>query len=52
MFRIGRKFVHVGAEKIITLYEVQVSVELENFSFTFNDAKDYATSENLQKILI
>ncbi len=52
MFRIGRKFVHVGAEKIITLYQVQVYVELENFSFTFNDAEDYATSENRQKILI
>ena len=24
-------------------------VELENFSFTFNDAEDYATSENWQK---
>ncbi len=52
MFRIGRKFVHVDAEKIITLYQVQVYVELENFRFTFNDAEDYATSENWQKILI
>jgi hypothetical protein len=25
---------------------------LENFSFTNNDAEDYATSENWQKILI
>jgi hypothetical protein len=25
---------------------------LENFSFTFNDAEDYATSENWQKNLI
>ncbi len=52
MFRIGRKFVHVGAEKIITLNHLQVYVELENFRFTFNDAEDYATSENRQKILI
>ncbi len=52
MFHIGRKFVHVGAEKIITLYQLQVYVELENFRFTFNDAEDYATSENRQKILI
>jgi hypothetical protein len=52
VLRIGRKFVHVGAEKIITLYQVQVYVELENFSFTFNDAEDYANSENRQKILI
>jgi hypothetical protein len=27
-------------------------VELENFSFTFNDAEDYATSEKWQKIII
>ena len=52
MFRIGRKFVHVGVEKIITLYQVQVYVELENFRFTFNDAEDYATSETWQKIFI
>jgi hypothetical protein len=25
---------------------------LENFSFTFNDAEDYATAETWQKILI
>jgi hypothetical protein len=25
---------------------------LENFSFTFNDAEDYATSEKWQKIFI
>jgi hypothetical protein len=25
---------------------------LENFNFTFNDAEDYATSENWQKIFI
>jgi hypothetical protein len=25
---------------------------LENFSFTFNDAEDYATSEKWQKICI
>jgi hypothetical protein len=25
---------------------------LENFSFTFNDAEDYATSEKWQKLLI
>jgi hypothetical protein len=49
VFRIGRKFVHVGAEKIITLYQLQVYVELKNFRFTFNDAEDYATSENRQK---
>ncbi len=52
VFRMGCNFVHVGAEKIITLYYVQVYVELENFSFTFNDAEDYATSENWQKMFI
>jgi hypothetical protein len=52
MFRIRRKTVHVGVEKIIPLYKIQVYVELENFSFTFNDAEDYAASEKLQKIFI
>ncbi len=52
MFRIGRKFVHVGTKKIITLYQLQVYIELKNFRFTFNDAEDYATSENRQKIFI
>jgi hypothetical protein len=37
---IERKVVHVGAEKIITLYLYQVT--FEDFSFTFNDAEDYA----------
>ena len=50
MFRIRRKTVHVGVEKIIPLYKIQVYVELENFSFTFNDAEDYATSAKWQKI--
>jgi hypothetical protein len=45
MFHIGRKTVHVGAEKFIKLYWTQIYVELENFSFTSNDAGDYATSE-------
>ncbi len=51
MFHIGRKPVHDGAEKIITLYYA-VYVELETFSFTFNDAENYATSEKWQKIFI
>jgi hypothetical protein len=42
MFCIERKVAHVGAEKIITLYLYQVSVKFEDFSFTFNDAEDYA----------
>jgi hypothetical protein len=31
--------------KIITLYEKQVSVDFEDFCFTFNDAEDYTSSE-------
>jgi hypothetical protein len=31
---------------------IQVYVELEIFSFTLNDAEDYATSENWQKVFI
>jgi hypothetical protein len=42
MFCIECKVVHVGAEKTITLYLYQVSVKFEDFSFTFNDAEDYA----------
>jgi hypothetical protein len=42
MLCIERKVVHSGAEKIITLYLYQVSVKFEDFSFTFNDAEDYA----------
>jgi hypothetical protein len=49
MFRIERKIVHVGTEKIITLYLRYVYVESDNFSFTFNDAEDYAASEKWQK---
>ncbi len=45
MFFIERKVVHVGAEKIITLYFYQVSVKFEDFSFTFNDAEEYAGGE-------
>jgi hypothetical protein len=45
MFCIERNVVHVGAEKIITLYLYQVSVKFEDFCFTFNDAEDYATGE-------
>jgi hypothetical protein len=45
MFCIERKVVHVGAEKIITLYLYQVYVKFEEFSFTFNDAEDYARGE-------
>ncbi len=52
IFHIGRKIVHVGAEKFITLYQKQIYVELENFSCTFNDAEDYATSEKWQKTFI
>ncbi len=40
VFHIGRKPVHDGAEKIITLYLVQVYVELETFGYTFNDAEN------------
>ncbi len=39
-----RKIVHVGTEKIVTLYTVlitQVYVESEGFSFTFIDAEEY-----------
>jgi hypothetical protein len=43
---IERKVVHVGAEKIIMLYLYQVSVTFEDFSFSFNDAEDYARGEN------
>ncbi len=50
MFCIERKVVHVGEEKIITLYLYQVSVKFENFSFTFNDAEDYARDEMWQKV--
>ncbi len=49
MFRIERKTVHVVAEKLITLYKWQVYAELENFSFTFIDAEDYAASEKCKK---
>jgi hypothetical protein len=45
MFRIQSKIVHVGAEKIITLYKKQVYVKLEDFCFTFIDAEDYASRE-------
>jgi hypothetical protein len=45
MFCIERKVVHVGAEKIITLYLYQVFIKFEEFSFTFIDAEDYARSE-------
>jgi hypothetical protein len=50
MFCIERKVVHVGAEKISTLYFYQVSVKFEDFSFTVNDAEDYARGEILRKI--
>jgi hypothetical protein len=40
----------VGAEKIITLCYVQVYVELENISFTFNYAEDYEASVKWQKL--
>jgi hypothetical protein len=49
MFRIERKIVHVGAEKIITLYYWQVYVKFEDFSYTSNDAEDYARSEIWRK---
>ena len=45
MFCIELKVVHVGAKKIVTLYLYQVSVKFEDFSFTFNDAEDYARGE-------
>jgi hypothetical protein len=43
MFRIERKIVHVCVEKIITLFNNKF--EFEDFSFTFNDAEDYANGE-------
>ena len=46
MFCIECEVVHVGAEKIITLYLYQVSVKFEDFSFTFNYAEDYARGES------
>ncbi len=45
MFWIERTVVHVGAEKIVTLYLYLVSVKFEDFSFTFNDAEDYVRGE-------
>ncbi len=45
MFCIESKIVHVGAEKIITLYKWQVYVKFEEFCFTSDDAEDYARSE-------
>ncbi len=45
MFCIERKVVHIGAEIIITLYLYQVSDKFEDFSFTFNDAEDYASGD-------
>jgi hypothetical protein len=45
MLSIERKVVHVGVEKIITLYLYQVSVKFEDFSFTFYDAEHYARGE-------
>jgi hypothetical protein len=45
MFRIESKIVHVGAKKIITLYQKQVYVKLEDFCITFIDAEDCACRE-------
>jgi hypothetical protein len=45
MVCIERKIVHVGTEKIITLYLKQVYVKFEDFIFTFHDAEDYARGE-------
>jgi hypothetical protein len=45
MFCIERTIIHVGAEKIITLYLLEVYVKCEDFSFTFNDAEDCAGGE-------
>jgi hypothetical protein len=45
LFRMKLKVVHVGTEKIVTLYHVQVYVKKENFSFNFIDAGVYAVSE-------
>ncbi len=45
MFSMERKIVHVGAEKIITLYLQQVYVKFEDFSLAFYDAEDYARGE-------
>jgi hypothetical protein len=50
MFSIERKIVHVGVEKIITLYLWQVYVKFEDFSFTFTDAEDYARGEIWRKV--
>jgi hypothetical protein len=54
MFGIERKTVNVGAEKnhpaiLLYYYITQVYFELENFSFTFIHAEDYAASEKWQK---
>jgi hypothetical protein len=46
---IERKIVHVDTEQIIRLFKEQVYVELKNFSLTFIDAEDYATSEKWQQ---
>jgi hypothetical protein len=45
MLCIERIVVHVGTENVITLYLYQASVKFKDFSFTFNDAEDYARSE-------
>jgi hypothetical protein len=43
-----RKIVHVGTEKIIR-YINKLYIESADFSITFIDAEDYATSEKWQK---
>ncbi len=48
MLRMERKIVHVGTEKIIR-YINKLYIESADFSITFIDAEDYATSEKWQK---
>jgi hypothetical protein len=50
MFRIERKIVHGGTEKIVTPYWNQVYTESEGFSFNFTDEEDYAASGKWQKM--
>ncbi len=50
IFCIESKIVHDGAEKIITLYYLQVYIKFEDFCFTSNDAEHYASGEIWRKV--
>jgi hypothetical protein len=52
MFRIERNIVNVGAEKNHHVILETSLRRLENFCFTFIDAKEYAASEKWHKIFI